>query len=238
MVAATPAPANVPNSNYKLLNAGKQIYYGVNNQGLYKKVGGEYYPVTWRKGQNYEWNKKKQRTPISARLNFGSKLTAAGPSIYIQYPELKQIQTKLTQVKMGTMSTGAAQNAILRATMRPRTLRDPMPPYFNKFPHWKTLKNDPRLSAKQKETVRKILASLAANVKFEGNRPAINFNINSLNNAQIKSRLQAIVNKLQKEKEERERAANRNRNRNRGGSAPASAPAAAPASQNISHLYW
>jgi len=165
-------------------------------------------------------------------------LTAAGPSIYTQYPVLKQIQTKLTQVKMGTMSTGDAQEAILKATIRPRTIRDPFPPYFNKFPHWKTLKNDPRLSAKQKETVRKILASLAANVKFEGNRPPINFNINNLNNAQIKSRLQAIVNKLQREKEERERAAaNRNRNATRGSSTPAPAPAANKP-ENRSYLYW
>jgi len=48
---------------------------------------------------------------------------------------------------------------------------------MNKF-NWSKLKNDPRLSASQKKTIDKILASLQVPVrdKFR-NRPALNFNL-------------------------------------------------------------
>lgn len=237
-----PAPAPAPNvapNGYKVLNAAKQLYYGTNNLGLYKKVGSNYLPVTFRRGSQYEWNTKKQKTPMFAGLNFGREMSGKGPSIYTQYPELDRVRVKLTQVKLGTLSTGAAQEAILKATMRPRTLSNPNPPYFDTFKHWEALKDDPRLSAKQKETVRKIIASIKAGVKFHANRPAINFNISGMNNSQIKTKLQNKVRNLERaennarREQEREREANRKR-------ANSSTPSVAAASQpeNRSYLYW
>lgn len=216
--AAAAPPAPVPNAapnGYKVLNAAKQLYYGTNNLGLYKKVGSNYLPVTFRRGTQYEWNTKKQKTPMYAGLNFGREMTGKGPSIYTQYPELDRVRVKLTQVKLGSLSTGAAQEAILKTTMKPRTLTNPNPPYFDTFKNWKTIKDDPRLSAKQKETVRKIIASIEAGVKFGPNRPAINFNISGMNNAAIKAKLNAKVRNLQRAKEEANRQKRENENANR-----------------------
>lgn len=239
--AAAEPPAPVPNAapnGYKVLNAAKQLYYGTNNLGLYKKVGSNYLPVTFRRGTQYEWNTKKQKTPMFAGLNFGREMAGKGPSIYTQYPELDRVRAKLTQVKLGSLSTGAAQEAILKATMRPRTLTNPNPPYFDTFKHWETIKDDSRFSAKQKETVRKIIASIKAGAKFHANRPAINFNISGMNNTQIKTKLQNKVRNLERaENEERRERERENANRKRANSSTPSV-AAASKPENRSYLYW
>jgi len=237
-----PPPAPTPNAapnGYKVLNAAKQLYYGTNNLGLYKKVGSNYLPVTFRRGTQYEWNTKKQKTPMYAGLNFGREMSGKGPSIYTQYPELDRVRVKLTQVKLGSLSTGAAQEAILKTTMKPRTLTNPNPPYFDTFKNWKTIKDDPRLSAKQKETVRKIIASIEAGVKFHANRPAINFNISGMNNGQIKTKLQMKVANLERaENEERRERERENANRKRRNNSAKPSVAASSQPENRSYLYW
>ena len=235
-----PVVPNTASNLYKVLNNRQQLYYGANNLGLYKKVGSNYFPVTFRRGTKYEWNTRKQKTPMFAGLNFANGIRGKGPSIYSQYPELKRVQAKLTQVKMGTLSTGDAQEAILKATMRPRTFTNVNPPYFDTFKHWDALKEDPRLNAKQQETVRKIIASIRAGIKFGPNRPAINFNISGMNNAAIKAKLNAKVRNLQRAKEEanRQKRENENANRKRRNNSAKPSVSAASAPENRSYLYW
>jgi hypothetical protein len=136
-------------------------------------------------------------------LNFNSILKSL---IYRKYPELERLKNKFNRVNKGTLSTGNAQASILNTSINPGVFAQRKGPWFNSWPKWSEVKNDPRLSVKQKETVKKILASLEANIKYDGKRPAINFNINQLSNYTIKNKLKTKVRHLRRAKNSASRA--------------------------------
>lgn len=146
---------------------------------------------------------RSNTTKLGNYLNFNSILKS---SIYKNYPELARLKNKLNSVNKGTLTTGNAQASILNTGIKPGVFSQMRGPWFNSWPKWVDIKNDPRLSAKQKETVKKIIASIKANIRYDGKRPAINFNINQLNNRNIKNKLKIKVRTLERAKENERRA--------------------------------
>ena len=112
---------------------------------------------------------------------------------------MTRVKNVLNSVQNTEESTGKAQYKILQTAQRPG-LRGRAGPYMNTF-NWSKLKNDSRLTAPQKKTIDKIVASLQVPVrdKFR-NRPALNFNLEKFRkangqlnipklNAEVRSRL-------------------------------------------------
>ena len=95
---------------------------------------------------------------------------------------MTRVKNVLNSVQNTEESTGKAQYKILQTAQKPGA-RGRFGPYMNKF-NWSALKNDTRLSAAQKKTIDKILASLQVPVrdKFR-NRPPLNFNIEKFRKA-------------------------------------------------------
>lgn len=95
---------------------------------------------------------------------------------------MSRVKNILNSVQNTEESTGKAQYKILQTAQKPG-VRGRFGPYMNKF-NWSKLKNDSRLSAPQKKTIDKILASLQVPVrdKFR-NRPALNFNLEKFRKA-------------------------------------------------------
>lgn len=95
---------------------------------------------------------------------------------------MTRVKNILNSVQNTEESTGKAQYKILQTPQKPGA-RGRFGAFMNKF-NWSALKNDSRLSAAQKKTIDKILASLQVPVrdKFR-NRPALNFNLEKFRKA-------------------------------------------------------
>ena len=95
---------------------------------------------------------------------------------------MNRVKNILNSVQNTEESTGKAQYKILQTPQKPGA-RGRFGAFMNKF-NWSALKNDSRLSAAQKKTIDKILASLQVPVrdKFR-NRPALNFNLEKFRKA-------------------------------------------------------